>query len=76
MKCTHREDLGQPKRGIIVGVCRLCGNRREYPAVLPESGWGHQDMVFQRQYQQASLLAAHKARRKERAQSLEWQEYE
>jgi hypothetical protein len=34
--CRHHWLLGQPKEGVVSGVCRKCGASRDYPAVLDE----------------------------------------
>lgn len=30
----HYYILGEPQRGIVRGVCKFCGRRRRWPAVL------------------------------------------
>jgi hypothetical protein len=34
--CRHHWLLSEPRQGIVRGVCKRCGARREYPA-YPES---------------------------------------
>lgn len=34
--CRHHWLLGQPEDGVIAAVCRNCGRRRSYPAVLDD----------------------------------------
>jgi len=32
--CIHRWVLGEPRYGVVRGVCRQCGARRRYPSHL------------------------------------------
>ncbi len=45
--CRHHWLLGEPQRGIVPGVCKLCGSRREYPARLEETDrfFDHEELL-------------------------------
>ena len=47
--CRHHWLLGEPRQGIIPGVCKLCGSRREYPARLEDTErfFDHEELLRQ-----------------------------
>lgn len=40
--CRHHWLLSEPRQGVVRGVCKRCGARREYPA-YPEWGELYED---------------------------------
>jgi hypothetical protein len=38
--CRHRWRIATPNGPISPGVCRLCGEQRDFPTTTEESAWG------------------------------------
>lgn len=47
--CRHHWILGEPQQEIILGVCKLCGMRREYPARLEDTNrfFDHEELILE-----------------------------
>ena len=45
--CRHHWLLAEPRRGIVPGVCKLCGSQREYPARLEDTDrfFDHEELL-------------------------------
>jgi len=48
--CRHHWLLGEPRGGVVPGVCKLCGQRRQYPARLEntEGFFDHEELLHQK----------------------------